>query len=84
MKPLVTLPAHFDGNAIILDTPFTLQPDDKLLVTILKSEIGADERKDWITSSLSQLNNAYSEDEPEYLLSLVKEPNPEYKNEETH
>ena len=81
MKPLVTLPAHFDGNAIILDTPFTLQPDDKLLVTILKSEIGADERKDWITSSLSQLNKAYSEDEPEYSLSLVKEPNPENKNE---
>ena len=80
MKPLVTLPAHFDGNAIILDTPFTLQPDDKLLVTILKPEIGADERIDWITSSLSQLNNAYGEDEPEYSLSLVKEPNPEYKH----
>jgi len=79
MKPLVTLPAHFDGNAIILDAPFTLQPDDKLLVTILKSEIGADERKDWITSSLSQLNKAYSNDEPEYSLSLIKEPNPEYK-----
>jgi len=79
MKPLVTLPAHFDGKEIILDTAFTLQPNDKLLVTILKSEIGADERKEWITSSLSQLNKAYSNDEPEYSLSLVKEPNPEYK-----
>jgi hypothetical protein len=73
MKPLITLPAHFDGKAIILDTPFTLQPDDKLLVTILKYEISTDEREDWNASSLSQLNKAYSEDEPEYSLSLIKE-----------
>jgi len=75
MKPLVTLRAHFDGKEIILDTAFTLQPNEKLLVTILKSEIDADERKEWINSSLSQLNNAYSEDEPEYSLSLIKETN---------
>ena len=78
MKPLVTLPAHFDGKEIILDTPFTLKPADKLLVTILKSEIAADEREEWNTSSLSQLNKAYSNDEPEYSLSLVKEPNLNY------
>jgi len=50
-----------------------------LLVTILKSDPEADERKEWITSSLSQLNKAYPEDEPEYSLSLIKEPNPKYK-----
>ncbi|MDO8549529.1 MAG: hypothetical protein Q7S39_05165 [Ignavibacteria bacterium] len=79
MKTLITLPAHFDGNSIILDTPFTLQPDDKLLVTVLQSKSETDEKNDWITSSLFQLNKAYSEDEPEYPLSLIKEPNPEYK-----
>ncbi len=78
-KPLITLPAHFDGKSIILDIPFELQPTDKLLVTILKSESESDERKDWIDSSLSQLNKAYSENEPEYFLSMIKEPNPEYK-----
>jgi hypothetical protein len=78
-KPLITLPAHFDGNTIILDAPFELQPEEKLLVTILKSESEPDERKDWIDSSLSQLNKTYSDDEPEYTLSMVKEPNPEYK-----
>jgi len=77
-KPLITLPAHFDGKAIILDTPFELQPEDKLLVTILKAEFGTDERKEWIASSLSQLNIAYSENEPEYSPSLIKESNPEY------
>jgi hypothetical protein len=25
------------------------------------------------------LNKAYSEDEPDYSLSMIKEPNPEYK-----
>jgi len=70
-KPLITLPAHFDGKLIVLDAPFELKPQDKLLVTILESE--SDERKDWNASSLSQLNKAYSTDEPEYSLSLIKE-----------
>jgi len=78
-KPLITLPAHFDGKTIILDAPFELHPMDRLLVTVLKSESESNERKDWIDSSLSQLNKAYSDDEPEYTLSMVKEPNPEYK-----
>lgn len=36
-------------------------------------------REDWISSSLSQLSKAYSADEPDYSLSMIKEPNPEYK-----
>ena len=76
MKSLITLPAHFDGKSIILDTQFNLQPDDKLLITVLSAEYSADERKEWITSSIYQLNKAYEEDEPEYSLSLIKEPNP--------
>lgn len=79
MKPLITLPAHFDGNSVVLDTPFKLQSNDKLLVTVLQSGNEGDEKNEWITSSLLQLNKAYSEDEPEYSLSLIKEPNAEYK-----
>ena len=78
-KPLVTLPAHFDGKSIVLDAPFELHQQDKLLITVLKSESESDERKDWIDSSLSQLNNVYSDNEPDYSLSMIKEPNPEYK-----
>lgn len=77
-KPLITLPAHFDGKSIILDAPFELHPRDKLLVTILKTEVESAERKDWIASSLSQLNKGYSNDDPEYSLSLIKELNSEY------
>lgn len=36
-------------------------------------------REDWIASSLSQLSKAYSADEPDYSLSMIKEPNTEYK-----
>ncbi len=79
MKSLLNLPAHYDGKSIVLDTPFNLKPDDKLLITILSAEYSSDERKDWIVSSLSSLNNAYDKDEPEYSSSLIKEPNPEYK-----
>lgn len=79
MKPLVTLPAHYDGNSIVLDIPYNLQPSDKLLVTVLQYDSGINEKEEWIASSLSQLNSAYSEDEPEYPQSLIKEPNPEYK-----
>lgn len=79
MKPLITLPAHFDGKSIILDAPFKLESDAKLLVTVLQSSSYAEEKDEWDVSSLLQLNKAYSEDEPEYSLFLVKEPNPEYK-----
>jgi hypothetical protein len=37
------------------------------------------EREDWYELSGGQLLNAYSETEPDYDLSMLKEPNPEYK-----
>ncbi len=78
-KPLITLPAHYDGSSIVLDTDFNLQPNDKLLITVLQYETDMDEKKEWTASSLSQLNKLYTEDEPEYPVSLIKEPNPGYK-----
>lgn len=38
-----------------------------------------EEREDWMNFSAQHLNNAYGENEPSYDLSMVKEPNPEYK-----
>lgn len=78
MKPLITLPAHFDGKSILLDAPFDLKPNDKLLITVLSAESDANEQNDWFASSVSQLNKAFGKDEPEYSISLIKEPNPEY------
>ena len=74
----ITLRAHFDGKQILLDEPLDLEPDTQLMVTVLpKSENGED--SDWTRLSLESLERAYGDDEPEYPLDLIKEPNPEYE-----
>ncbi len=75
----ITLPAHFDGEQIVLDQPFELKPDTKLLVTVLPEEELGDEREAWLFHSMSHLAKAYGEDEAEYSIDLIKEPNPEYE-----
>jgi hypothetical protein len=37
MKALTTVPGHFDGKEIKLDVPVTLEPNTRLLITILDS-----------------------------------------------
>ncbi|MGI9107332.1 MAG: hypothetical protein ACR2G4_13905 [Pyrinomonadaceae bacterium] len=73
-----TLRAHFDGRQILLDEPFELEPNTKLIVTILPESLG-EEREDWARLSLESLARAYGDDEPEYSLDLIKEANPEYE-----
>lgn len=73
-----TLRAHFDGNQILLDEPFELEPDAELIVTVLPKTSDA-ERDDWAQLSLESLARAYSDDEPEYSLDLIKEANPAYE-----
>ncbi|MEX8546131.1 MAG: hypothetical protein V5804_00900 [Mucilaginibacter sp.] len=38
------------------------------------------EQNDWYQFSADGLSTAYSEDEPEYTLNLIKEPNSNYKS----
>ena len=73
-----TLRAHFDGNQIMLDEPFELEPNTELLVTILPKALD-EEREGWGHLSVESLARAYSDDEPEYSLDLIKEANPEYE-----
>ncbi len=75
--PSVTLRAHFNGTQVILDEPFTLEPNVKLLVTVLPVESNG-ERDNWLRLSAERLEAAYSDDEPEYSLAHLKEANPEY------
>ncbi|HEX8598398.1 MAG TPA: hypothetical protein VF952_07770 [Chloroflexia bacterium] len=76
-----TLRAHFDGQQIVLDEPFELEPDTELLVTVLpKEQVEEDaEQQAWLNLSLTRLQDAYSEHEPEYSLDMIKEPNPHYE-----
>lgn len=73
----IVLHAHFDGEQILLDDPYELQPNTKLLVTVIK-ELDK-EKNDWPGLSTQGLSAAYSDEEPEYPLSLIKEPNPTYE-----
>ncbi|MEW6130449.1 MAG: hypothetical protein AB1757_25670 [Acidobacteriota bacterium] len=73
----ITLRAHYDGTQIKLDEPFELEPNTRLLVTILSSSDSDDEV--WHNFSAQGLNSAYSDDEPEYSISLIKEQNPDYE-----
>ena len=70
--------AHFDGNPIRLDEPFELEPNTELLVTILPKASEEDDES-WTRLSLESLTRAYSHDEPDYSLGLIKEANPEYE-----
>ncbi len=75
--PSVTLRAHFNGTQVVLDEPFSLEPNVKLLVTILPTEADI-ERDDWLRLSAQSLESAYGDNEPEYSLADLKEANPEY------
>ena len=74
----ITLRAHFDGEHILLDEPFELEPNTELIVAITYRAL-SEEREDWSRLSLESLARAYSDDEPDYSLDLIKEANPEYE-----
>ncbi len=71
------LQAHYDGKQILLDEPAELQPNTKLLITVLESPDA--EREAFMNFALQNLNAAYGDDEPDYPLALLKERNPEYE-----
>lgn len=74
---IVSVTAHFDGKHIQLDEPLDLEPNAKLMVTVLAS--GDDKSFSWQRLSADGLANAYGEDEEEYSLSDIKADNPAYE-----
>jgi hypothetical protein len=73
----IALRAHFDGEHIQLDEPCELAPDTPLVI-VVRSDENETERKDWQVAAGLLLESVYGEDEPEYPLDLIKEPNPDY------
>jgi hypothetical protein len=73
------LRAHFDGEQIRLDEPFDLEPNTPLTVIVGDDDTLDSEREDWWLLSSQRLAEAYGEDEPEYSLEMIKEPNPDYE-----
>ena len=72
-----TIPAHFDGKHILLDEPVELEPNTKLLVTVLPKDI---ERDEWLRLSRKGLQAAYDNGEQDYSLDSIRESNPEYES----
>ena len=72
----ISIPAHFDGERILLDEPIDLEPNTKLIVTVLAKNDA--EHESWLHLSNQGLENAYGTDEDEYSLDLIREANPEY------
>jgi hypothetical protein len=73
-----TIRAHFDGGQLLLDEPFELESNVELIITVLPKS-SAEEREDWTRLSLEGLARAYSNDEPESSLDLIKKANPAYE-----
>ena len=60
MNP-VSIPAHFDGERILLDEPIELEPKTRLMVTILPRE--DEERDAWLRASAGTLPTLTTESE---------------------
>jgi hypothetical protein len=73
----ISIPAHFDGERILLDEPIELEPNTKLIVTVLPKNDA--EYQSWLRLSNQKLEDAYGEDEKEYPLDSIREANPEYE-----
>jgi len=69
-----TIPAHFDGQHILLDEAVELEPNTKLLVTVLPKDADVDA---WRALSARRLEEAYADEEEVYSLDSIKEPNNE-------
>ncbi len=75
----ITLPAHFDGERIILDEPFELEPDSKLIVTVLPNESSDPDHDAWLELSMLGLARAYGDDEPDYTPGMIIRANAKYE-----
>lgn len=73
----ISIPAHFDGERILLDEPVELERNARLIVTVLPN--GDTDREAWARFSAAQLNAAYNGVGDDYPLDSIKEMNPDYE-----
>jgi hypothetical protein len=76
---LVAIPAHFDGKQIRLDNRVNIEPGAKLIITVLPIVKNIElKNDDWTQVAMAGLESAYGDNEPEYSLDLIIEPNSDY------
>jgi hypothetical protein len=71
----ITLKAHFDGERIVLDEPFSLSADAQLIVTVLEapSDKVPEDQFAVAEAAARELSRAYAQQEPEYSASDIRE-----------
>ena len=75
----ITLSGHYDGKQILLDEPYPLEPNTRLMITVLPDQKKiSEEWEEWYTLSLNGLAQAYTDEEIEYSLDMIKRKNPDY------
>ena len=72
----VTLKAHYDGKQILLDEPYPLVANTRLIVTVVTGESWEAERQAWLALSQAGLARAYGEGEPDYTGAVLRETPP--------
>jgi hypothetical protein len=70
-----SIPAHFDGERILLDEPVQLEPNAKLIIQVLPQT--DPEREVWLDLSKRRFAETFANGEDEYSLDLIKETNPD-------
>jgi hypothetical protein len=70
--PPVALKAHFNGKQIVLDEPFDLPLNSRLILTVLSKEKSSEDAQ-WPGAAAHALASAYGDDEPDYSAAEIKQ-----------
>ncbi|MTJ09850.1 MULTISPECIES: glycosyl hydrolase family 31 [unclassified Anabaena] len=69
-----------DGKIELLDSVSIPEGTKVFIIPILPEDNNTEERENWESFSLNNLNQCYVENEPEYILESIKEYNPNYES----
>ena len=67
-----------DSTHLELSKPIETPHGHKVIVSVAEPTGEGEERGDWFYLAAQGLQSAYGVSEPEYKMSMVKEPNPEF------
>jgi len=70
-----------DSTHLELFKPIDVTPGKNIEISVISQDLYDQERNEWTTISSRGISSAYGESDPDYPISLVKEPNAEYGDE---
>lgn len=69
--PAVTLPAHYDGQHIVLDEPYDLPTNANLMVTLLPASSDVESEEAWLRAASSSDAFAFLTNPTEDIYTLA-------------